>query len=194
VFASNVSAKYTIIAAIVDNGQPKILTHVCEYGTTPRPSPEPNPTPPTTLKDWVTQNIPPDGKTQSAALANCYEAVADSINNGTIKTIDAGYALLRSTTQTKIKTEILKSFLDKLAVKISEQLKDNSDVKKLASLFKEIAQGLKAAANIETNIVEENNIEYSENTEAVTNISPHPTEKSTVSTPPRGRTFFPSRK
>jgi hypothetical protein len=148
VFSSNVPAKYTIIAAIVEEGQPKILTHVCDYGTdaTPNPSPLPNPNPtpsPTTLKEWVTQNIPPDGKTQSAMLADCVDMVADAINRGTIKSVDAAYALLRNVTQTKIKINIWKSFLDELSVKVSEQLKNSFDVKQLAIVFKEIAVGLR---------------------------------------------------
>jgi hypothetical protein len=102
-FASNVPARYTVIAAIVENGQPKILTHVCEYGISPEPSPipKPNPTPPVTLKDWVSQNTPPDGKEQAAALADCYESVADSIHKESVKSIEAAYALIRNVTQTK---------------------------------------------------------------------------------------------
>ncbi|GHT31623.1 hypothetical protein FACS1894214_3090 [Planctomycetales bacterium] len=150
-FASNVPAKYTIIAAIVEDGQPKILTHVCEYGILPNPqpnpSPKPNPNPPATLKDWVTQNVPAEGKTQSAALADCYESVADFINKGTITTVDAAFALLRSATQTKIKTDVWKQFLDELSVKVTESINGSTDIKTLASLFSEIAAGLKAVSD-----------------------------------------------
>ncbi|MGL4594335.1 MAG: hypothetical protein ACRCUY_06360, partial [Thermoguttaceae bacterium] len=61
-FASNIAARYTIIAAIVENGEAKILLHFCDYGgTVPNPSPSPTPIPlpkPETLKDWVQQNKP----------------------------------------------------------------------------------------------------------------------------------------
>ncbi|GHT28001.1 hypothetical protein FACS18942_07990 [Planctomycetales bacterium] len=100
------------------------------------------------MKDWVTQNVPAEGKTQSAALADCYEAVADSINKGTVKTIDAGYALLRSVSQTKIKTDIWKPFLDELSVKVTEELNGSNEIKKLSLIFSEIAAGLKTAQEV----------------------------------------------
>ena len=79
-FASNVSAKYTIVAAIVEDGVPKILTHVCEYGNAPTPSPTPTPNPPpTNLAEWVTKNIPEGGQSQCAALASCYESAAEGM-------------------------------------------------------------------------------------------------------------------
>ncbi|GHT16630.1 hypothetical protein FACS1894189_0770 [Planctomycetales bacterium] len=148
-FSSNVPAKYTIIAAIVEDGQPKILTHVCEYGILPNPQPpplpKPNPTPPATLKDWVTQNVPAEGKTQATALADCYESVADSINKETIKTADAAFALLRSAAQTKIKTDVWKPFLDELSVKVTESINGSTDIKTLSLIFSEIAADLKTA-------------------------------------------------
>lgn len=77
-FSSNIAAKYTIVAAIVEEGKPRMLQHICQYGMTPNPSPDPRPDPtpepqpePVTLTDWVRQNIPEAGKPQAAALASC---------------------------------------------------------------------------------------------------------------------------
>ena len=118
-FASNVSATYTIIAAIIEDGVPKILTHICEYGISPEPSPSPipNPTPePTNLTDWVSKNIPEGGRSQCTALASCYESAVEGIDKGTIKSIDAAYSAIRTATQTKIKPEVWgKSFNNKSA-------------------------------------------------------------------------------
>ena len=153
-FASNVPAKYTIIAAIVEDGVPKILQHVCEYGTspepTPNPSPTPNPTPtpqPVVLGEWIKQNIPEAGLGQCAALATCYESAADAIEKNAIRTTDAAFSTLRTATQTKIKPEIWGTFLDQLAVKVTEKLA-NGDVKKLGAIFIEIADGLKAVTDV----------------------------------------------
>jgi hypothetical protein len=145
-FASNVPAKYTIIAAIVEDGEPKILTHICEYGFSPEPTPSPPPSPkpePTNLADWVTKNIPEGGRSQCTALASCYESAADGIDNGSIRTPEAAYSTLRTATQTKIKPEIWGNFLDQLSVKVTEKMGGSNDVKKLGTIFSDIAVGLK---------------------------------------------------
>ena len=157
-FASNVPAKYTIVAAIVEDGVPKILQHVCEYGISPEPTPSPSPTPSPTptpkptpptvlLGEWIRQNVPEAGRGQCAALAACYEATADAIEKGAIRTTDAAYSTLRTATQTKIKPEKWSSFLDQLAMKVTEKLGDG-DVKKLGTILTEIADGLKAVSEL----------------------------------------------
>ncbi|MCL2624287.1 MAG: hypothetical protein FWD31_11545 [Planctomycetaceae bacterium] len=152
-FASNISAKYTIVAAIVENGVSKILMHICEYGfspTPPNPGPIPNPGPgpqpepePTTLAAWVRQNIPVAGRPQQVILASCYEAVADAIDAGTIKSQAAAFASIRTNTQAKIKPGTWEPFLEKLSEQIQSKLDGNADVKRLCILFREVADGLK---------------------------------------------------
>lgn len=145
-FASNVPARYTIIAAIVTEGQSKILTHVIDYGLSPEPTPQPTPEPipePVTLSHWVRKNVPPLEYSQASALAACYESVVTGIENGTIKSQAAAYSLIRTATQTKINISIWQPFLDKLSVKVTEKLDGSDDVKKLGLIFKEIADGLK---------------------------------------------------
>jgi len=149
-FASNISAKYTIIAAIVEDGVPKILTHLCEYGLSPEPnpSPQPNPTPqPANLTEWVTKNIPEGGQGQCAALASCYESAADGIDKGAIKSTEAAFSAIRTATQTKIKPELWGTFLDALSIKITEKMDGSSDVRKLGAIFSEIASGLKTVSD-----------------------------------------------
>jgi hypothetical protein len=162
-FASNVPAKYTIIAAIIDGGdsvqKAKILTHICEYGVSPEPEPLPNPSPtpnpspnPVTLSNWVTQNIPQEGHSQATALGSCYESAATSIENGTIKTQDAAFSIIRTATQTKISIDVWQTFLDKLSGKITERLNGSLDIKKLGTLFSEIAIGLKAISDTKISV------------------------------------------
>ena len=163
-FASNSPAKYTIIAAVVEEGIPKILTHICEYGVQPQPEPEPqpkpdpkpqpdpqpNPNPALVLKDWVRRNVPESGQKQAAALASCYESAASSIEGGSIRTQEAALSVIRTASQTKINKEAWSGFLDTLSEKITEKLAGSSDVKSLGTIFSEIAEGLKAVVVSDT--------------------------------------------
>ncbi len=155
-FSSNIAAKYTIVAAVVDEGKPRILQHVCQYGLTPSPLPEPNPDPgptpkpgpepqpePSSLSDWVRQNIPDAGKSQAAALASCYDSAVMGIERGSIKSPEAAFSAIRTCTQTKVKLDVWKDFLDKLSEKVNERFSGNRDIRELAAIFKEIADGLK---------------------------------------------------
>ena len=159
-FASNIPSKYSIIAAVVEDGVPKILTHICEYGLQPQPDPGPNPDPTpkpnpppkpaVTLKDWVSQNVPEAGKSKAAALASCYESAALGIENGSIRSQEAAYSVIRTASQTKINVETWSTFLDGLAEQIVHQLNGEASVARLGVIFAEIAEGLKAVSIPET--------------------------------------------
>ena len=148
-FSSNVPAKYTIVAAIVESGKPKILRHVCLYGMTPSPGPSPGPTPnpepePENLTQWVRQNIPDAGRAQAAVLASIYETTADAIERGTIRTQAAAFSSIRANTQAKIKPGTWDKFLEELADQIQSKLGGSMEIRPLGTLFREIADGLKA--------------------------------------------------
>ena len=160
-FSSNIPAKYTIVAAIVEDGKPKILQHVCLYGVTPSPDPSPGPDPtpppgptpepkpePTTLAEWVRQNIPSAGREQSAVLASIYETTAESIERGTIRTQAAAFSSIRANTQAKIKPGTWEKFLDDLSGQIQTKLNGNTEIRPLGTLFREIADGLKVRPEI----------------------------------------------
>ena len=138
-FASNVPARYTIIAAIVEDGQSKILTHVIDYGVSPEPTPSPFPKPepePVTLSQWERKSVPPLGHSQASALADCYESVATEIEAGRIQSQTAAYSLIRTTSQPKINIDLWQPFLDQLSIKITENLNGSDDVTKLSLIFK----------------------------------------------------------
>ena len=148
VFASNVDAKYTVVAAVVESGSPKILQHVCEYGTGPGPAPNPQPSPepkpePQSLTEWIKENVPEAAKSQSNILASVYESAASGIERGTIRTPEAAFSSVRTNTQSKIKLELWRDFLDKLSEKVNERYTNNRDIKALGVIFSEIADGLK---------------------------------------------------
>jgi hypothetical protein len=142
IFATNTPATYTIIAAITVDNEPKVLTHVCNYGVSPNPNPSPPPNP-QSLSEWVRQNIPESVSTEVESLASCFELTADAIDAGTIKTTAAALAIIRTSTQTKIDINIWQPFLDKLANKIDEQLKKQNDIKQLKLILYEIVEGLR---------------------------------------------------
>lgn len=157
-FSSNITAKYTIVAAIVEEGKPRILQHIFQYGMPPNPTPGPNPEPdpsptpepqPERLSDWVRQNIPKAGKPQAMALASCYESAASAIEKGTINTPEAAFSAIRTNTQTKIKVEVWKDFLEQLSGKITVELGEAKDIKKLGTIFSEISVGLKTVSGTE---------------------------------------------
>ncbi len=155
-FASNNRATYTIIAAIVEDGIPKILTHLCEYGQSPQPdpgptpnpdpTPKPNPPPNLSILEWVSQNIPEAGRHQCAALASCYDATANAIESGSILTQAAAFSTIRTASHTKIDVAIWSEFLDALSAKMNVELGGSTDVKKIGAIFREIAAGLSAVS------------------------------------------------
>jgi hypothetical protein len=153
IFATNIPATYTIVAAIIVNNEPKILTHNCNYGVSPTPAP----TPVLSLSDWVRQNIPDVGVEHIASLASCYELTIDAIDKKKIKTVSAALSLLRNTTQTKINISIWQPFLDKLSDKISVQLNNCNDIYELKTILSEIYSGLQIHSN-NSNIMKRFNV------------------------------------
>ncbi len=189
-FASNNRATYTILAAIVEDGIPKILTHVCEYGLQPRPdpsptpnpdpTPKPNPPPNLSLTEWVTQNVPEAGRHQCAALASCYEATADAIENDSILTQAAAFSTIRTASQTKIDIAVWLDFLDLLSGKVNAALDGSTDVKKLGTIFSEIAEGLKLLAISDTESTAEQDVSAPDILPFPTTTCPDSTCKPTV--------------
>jgi len=149
VFSTPKAGHYTIIAATIVEGKPLVLTHACSYGTSPSPNPQPDPQPqpdppkPATLKEWVTQNIPNDGMKDTKYLADCFDSTASGMERGTIRSLDAGYSTIRTCTQTKVSNKVWGGFFDGLETEVNKNL-GNGNVKDLASLYRQIAQGLRA--------------------------------------------------
>jgi hypothetical protein len=145
VFSTPKAGHYTIIAATIIENKPLVLTFTCDYGVTPSPNPEPEPQPnpePKTLKDWVKKNVPAAGISEQKFLAECYETVASALERGTLRTTDAAYAALRTSTQTKINVRIWGEFLNGLESQIHDQLGESPTPKDLAAGFRQIASGL----------------------------------------------------
>ncbi len=144
VFATPKAGNYTIIAATLVENRPIVLTHAFHYGGNPQPEPDPKPEPPKplTLKDWVTHNIPADGKSNTKFLADCFDSAASGMDRGMIRSVDAAYASVRTCTQTKVNAKVWGAFFDGLETQVNEKL-GNGNTKDLAALYREIAQGLR---------------------------------------------------
>ena len=150
VFSTPRAGNYTIIAATILDGNPLVLTHACSYGVNPSPNPQPEPNPqpdpqpepPKTLKEWVTQNIPENGRKDTKNLADCYDSVASSLERGTIRSVDAGFASLRNTSQTRVNAKTWNSFFEGLEPQVNEKL-GTGNAKDLAGIFRQIASGLR---------------------------------------------------
>ncbi len=148
VFSTPKAGNYTIIAATIVENKPLVLTHFCSYGgdvpnPKPDPDPEPEPPKPLTLKDWVTQNIPNDGKKDTKFLADCFDNAASGMERGMIRSVDAAYASVRTCTQTKASHKVWATFFDGLASQVHEKF-TSGNTKDLAALYRQIAQGLRA--------------------------------------------------
>ena len=155
VFSTPRAGNYTIIAATIVDNKPLVLTHACSYGINPTPYPQPDPQPqpdppkPATLKDWVTQNIPSDGRKDMKYLADCFDSAASGMERGTIRTVDAAYASIRTNTQTKVSNKTWGGFFDGLEAEVNAKLGDGK-TKELASLYRQVAQGLRADVQAST--------------------------------------------
>ena len=150
IFASPNPAKYTIIAATVLDEKPVILTFICDYGVdaSPTPKPDPKPEPPKTIREWVAQNIPTDGQKDTKVIADCYDSAASSMERGTIRTVDAGYAGVRMCSQSKANVKIWGNFFDELGKKVSDELGQSTNTRDLAKIFREIASGLRGNTQV----------------------------------------------
>lgn len=146
IFASPSAAKYTIVAATILEDKPLVLTFSCDYGTDTSPNPDPKPDPkpePKTIREWVALNIPADGQKDVTAIAKCYDDAASSMERGTIRTVDAGYAGVRMCSQSKADTKIWGGFFDTLGQKVADELGKSTNTRDLAKIFREIAAGLR---------------------------------------------------
>ena len=148
VFSTPKAGNYTIIAATIVDNKPLVLTHACNYGLSPSPNPQPDPKPqpeppkPTTLKEWVTQNIPNDGLKDAKYLADCFDNTASGLERGTLRSLEAGYSSIRTCTQTKVSNKVWSGFFDNLEIQVNDKLGDGK-TKELAALYRQIAQGLR---------------------------------------------------
>ncbi|MDO4558908.1 MAG: hypothetical protein Q4C47_08080 [Planctomycetia bacterium] len=134
---------------------PKILVHecLCAEKSEPEPSPDPDLTPvpppspqPQSLRGWIVDHLPAELQSQAPSLADVYETVAGEIDRGMIRSRDAAFAAIRSGTLVSVNRENWKTFLDALSVRLYQERKSDSTLTELASLFREIASGLRSTS------------------------------------------------
>ena len=146
VFSSKEKGYYTIVAAVVFDGKPKLLSAELNYGgPSPGPQPEPEPTP-QTLKEWVVMNKPPFPE-EAAKLAQTYQETASALERGLIWTADAVFSRLRGGAQSLLVNSQWKGFLSELTNEMgpanpSGGRLTTEEKKRLVVQLQEIAAGL----------------------------------------------------
>lgn len=109
-FATPQEGKYTIIAAMIVDGKPVLLSKTfvnakdgIKPSPDPDPQPSPTPSPPSgTLETWIKEKVPILVKSKNLAaetqlVANAFDGVIKRINEGTIKTTQNARAQLQIT-------------------------------------------------------------------------------------------------
>lgn len=151
-FASPVAGEYEVIAATVEDGEPKLYTLAFvngQGGPTPQPEPDPQPEPePVTFADWIKANVPdnvtPD---ELSSISYQFESTAARIKQGTIRTVDQAFASVRINAQ---RYENWQGFLEKLSKR--EELQ-TEDVRQLGKVFEEIAESLESKSSLELGVL-----------------------------------------
>ena len=157
-FASPNAGVYTIVAAIVVEGKPQLLTHAfVNTGGDVKPSPdppEPNPTPDQALAIWIKSELPKLVKSKNLAqerllVAQSFRETVQKIDAGTIKNAQNARTQLQiSLTMTlafasdaaidewqSLLTELSKKMADELGGKVN-------DVNSVKSVFEQVSSVL----------------------------------------------------
>ncbi len=160
-FASSEAGQYTICAAVLVEGKPKLLTKpfVNRPNVAPSPEPSPGPVPPVPepehLAGWVRSKT--NELTGSAsfereknAIADCVQSILNGIELGTIRSPAAARGVLRQCLAGRLAAvspaspKIWASFLEQLGGEIEKRSKEHPDeLLTLKALFSELIRGLR---------------------------------------------------
>ncbi|HBT77738.1 MAG TPA: hypothetical protein DEB39_12625 [Planctomycetaceae bacterium] len=155
-FASSRQGVFTILAAVVVEGKPHLLSTLFYNGTPlPGPGPEPKPEPsPDTLLGWVRTASSAVSSThreaERTAIADCLAVIVAGIDRRTIKSPQGARTLFRQCWNAKgvaVSPESLANwsgFLDELGERIEAELgAKKNDMVAIRNLYAEIAASLK---------------------------------------------------
>jgi len=156
-FASPVEGTYTVVAAVVTEKKPRLLSMTFTIGDTknvpsPDPRPAPIPTPDDSLEQWIRTHLPASVKSASAAsesavVAKCFQKTVSDIRDGTIRTtanalsqlqirLTAGLALASPTAIAD-----WHDFLTELGDRMTDEMAGNFyDTDKVQKIFQKISE------------------------------------------------------
>jgi len=156
-FASSEPGMYTVCAAVIIEGQPKILSKTFYNGEEegefePKPSPPPNPD---DLGVWIRGNSTELAQTKNylaekEMFAACFQSVADGIQQGSVRSTPAARANMRACLAPKLLTcsaesrKLWTQFLDALAEEIERRCKtEPNNLQQIQSVYREIVRQMK---------------------------------------------------
>ena len=160
-FASPVEGTYTVVAAVIAEKKPRLLSMTFTVGGTknapshkPKPAPTPAPIPPpdNSLEQWIRTQMPASVKStsvasESAIVAKCFQKTAYDIRDGTIRTtanalsqlqirLTAGLALASPTAISG-----WHDFLTELSDRMTDEMAgDFYDINKVQKVFQNISE------------------------------------------------------
>ena len=153
-FASPTEGHYTIIAALIVEGKPLLISKTFTNGKNDAIPPIPTPNPPNTLESWIKTNLPELVKSSNLAkerelVANCFEQTATKIGV-TIKTPQNAQTQLRlaivSNLAKSSRTAIndWQLFLEQLSEQLTNELDTKiNDIHEIKRIFNAVANALR---------------------------------------------------
>jgi len=149
-FASSEPGVYTVCAAIIVDGQPKILSKTFSNGDEIEVEPEPAPNP-NDLGAWIRTQTVELARTKNYSaekemFAACFQSISDGIQQGSVRSAPAARANLRACLASKLLTcstesrKLWTQFLDSLSDEIEKRCKmEPNNLQLIRTVFNEIA-------------------------------------------------------
>ena len=157
-FASSESGVYTVCAAVIVDGQAKVLSKTFSNGAEDdlEPYPQPQPPPkPDDLEAWIRANMTELALTKNYPVekemfAACFLSIADGIQQGAVRSAPAARANVRTCLAPKLLTcsaesrKLWNQFLDALAEEIERRCKtEPNNLQQIQSVYREIAMQMR---------------------------------------------------
>lgn len=154
-FASSEPGMYTVCAAVIVEGQPKILSKTFFNGDE---EDEFEPKPPPNLNDlgaWIRANTTELSQTKNylaekEMFAACFLSVADGIQQGSVRSAPAARANVRTCLTSKLLTcsaesrKLWTQFLDALAEEIEKRCKaEPNNLQRIQNIYREVAEQMR---------------------------------------------------
>lgn len=159
-FASPKSGTYHLVAAIIVDGKPQLMTHAFvnqgdnEIKPPPGPIPSPIPEPEQPLTTWIKTELPKLVKSQNLVqeqklVAQCFRETVQKIETGTIQTAQNARSQLQITLTMSLAfasesaIDDWQPFLNELSRKMADELGGNvNDLIAVKTVFEDVAKAL----------------------------------------------------
>lgn len=163
-FASTEPGEYTVCAAIVVDGKPKVLFKTFQNGTdiapAPEPQPDPEPQPEDDLALWIRLKTEILSRTkkfdqEKELFASCFQTIVSGVEHGSIRSAASARAQLRICASSKVlecsdeSARLWRQFLEQLSVEIEKRCQDGpNDTQKIKTVFNLVSQHLRSVSHV----------------------------------------------